>query len=721
MKENAMKPNSWISYIQEKSRHPWVVGLVLAVCFVAWFSTRIVFLYAHQVPPNQTIHPNYFTFHEMSQSWNEGKKLGTIDMNRMLINGNHPITSDYIQYQDSKDEYCTYMSLDPGLAIIISAARNIMSFLPDSYLRLVSLQMILDGIMMFVIFFTFLRMGIVPAAVTTLVYGAHSVFAYQAIFPFQYFWEGWLFSVGVIAMIWARRASLEKRQILAIVLIALVGLTAGFALWVRSTAVIAAIMFMGVFLTVPNLRRYSSVFFIVFALTIVPQVMRASSATGHFAISTRMSWHTAYQALGQFPNKYGLEDDDLYVFTKSQNDYGTKYNYCNYAAHDKAIQKAYINLWQKDPAFVTRAIISRVVNNIIFNFDLDAPGYLGLTFTLLGLLSLLYASLRRGEDGFTVISMAMVYLGYCTAVGLVYYMGPPYANVTQLAILFTLPFIVKGAVSFVHDDILGEFSITAVMQWVREQHAPIAKALFTVVLVSAAAGAMALALPPVRAYVFQKGAYQSTWASFQQPNREDNQKIAKGYDKLSPADQKRFMALVHKTQRPTGDIRRDITFYIRDNYYTLVYLDHVDNTQKAIFTFGPQKVDSQAAMQAVTQSILGWKMNDVYGLNIADPQTWDGRTIHIKLDPTPEREGVDYQRLANEKFKRYNFDVTWLGPNELVAHHNGRGCDAMRAVMSMYYHGYCPYDAATGDSPLLYKDKENPAAKSLTSGGKTAE
>jgi len=697
-------------------RQQWLAIFLLMVCFVAWFVMRFDYIYMYQIPPHQTIHPNYYTFHDMSQSWLSGKKLGVIDVSRMLINSHRLMVSDYLTHVSSKDTYCTYLALDPGFGVIVTVARALMFGLPDSYLRTESLQLICDGIMLFAIFLTFLRMGPWSAAAAGLLYAVHPVFAYQAIFPFQYFWEGWLFAVAFLSIIWARRCVLSEKRIVAIVLIILAALAAGFVLWVRSTALIVALAVLLVFLTVPSLRRYCGIFFLVFALTICPQVMRASSVMGHFALSTRMSWHTAFQALGHYPNQYGLEDEDLYVFKKTEQDHGIQYNYCDYSKHDAAAHEEFMAMWHKDPGYVTRSIVSRIITNVLFNYDFDLLGYGSLLFSLMGLVALLYALRRGGENLFIAGMMAVIYLGYCGAVGLVYYMAPPYAYVAQLALLFMLPSFVQAVLS------LGETLVTQPSElfqrhyWDWDDNVPIAKKVFTVVIVLAFTVGGGLLIPSVRDYIFPNRPYQNLWILYGQPSLDDNQKLMHEWEGLHDKRKKAFLDLVYKNVPKTDNVSYDVSHYIADNLQTMVYLERTENEKEhALFTYSQYKVDALQALDAISLSILGWRSETIELFNIEDPDSWDGRKIHIKLIPTSERAGVDYQGMAKEKFARFNYEVTWLGPNELVARHNDHGCDALRTVLGIFYHGYCPYDPGTGPSPLTTK----PGAKSLTFDSKT--
>lgn len=686
----------FIEQIRQISQRHWLIAFLLMICFVPWFVTRVSFLYQYQTPPNQTIHPNYFTFHEMSQSWDEGKKLGVINVSRMVMNSHRLMISDYTRAESPDDKYCTYLSLDPGFAIIVSAARKMFPSLPDSYLRTNTLQVVCDGIMLFAIFVTFLRIGILPATAAGLIYGLHPVFSYQAIFPFQYFWEGWLFAISVISLIWARRFSLANRPIAALVLIVLVAIMSAFALWVRSSALIAALVFILTMMLVPSLRKYFGIFILVFSLTLMPQVVRASSVQGQFALSTRMSWHTAFHALGRYPNKYGIEDEDQYAFDTAQNDYGVSYNYCDYSKHDRAIKQAFMKVWEKDPGFVIHSMISRITTNLIYNFNFDMDSYTNVALLIAALFGLYFALVRRGEYLFISGMMAMVYVGYNVATGIFYYAAPPYAYVAQLALLFSVPILIPGIVG-------GAAKLLKI-----EDHnyssgkAPLAKATLIVLLILTILSGGLLSVPQIRNYVFQKKPYQYLWFSYSEPNREDNERMVSEWQSLPAAEKRQFLEIVHKTIPATDKPEDDVARYFANNYLTIVYYDRGSGKVEhhAIFTIGFQKVDLMSAMNAVALTIPGWNMSQLDVIKISDPDSWQGNKIHIVLRDDPDLADSDYQAMASEKFKRYNYDVTWLGPHEMIARHNGKGCDALRAALAVYYRGFCPYDPTTGSSPL---------------------
>jgi len=735
--------------VQAFLRQPWVIGLALALCFVPWFATRVQLLYLYQTPPAQTVHPNYFTFHEMSQSWLEGKPLGEIDLNRMLMNEHRGILSDFITEKNLQDKYCNYVSLDPGYGIILAGARQMFSLLPDNYLRAVVLQVILDGLMLFALFLTFLRLGVIPATVTGMLYALSPVLAYNAIYPFQYFWEGWLVAMAMIALIWARRCALSERRVITIALIITAAVCVGFAMWVRSSALVAGVVFLFAFLSIPSLRRYCGVFFLAFALTIAPQVMRASAVAKHFALSTRMTWHTAYHALGNMPNKYGIWDDDLYVFTKTQNDYGIVYNYCDYSKHDEAARKEYMMMWDKDPGFVTRSILSRIMHDFLNNDDVSdqivpyliffaaalaailaglcwrikeplIAGILGIAylacfgplqgmmlfFLALGALGL--ALVWRGELLFIAGTMALVYSGYCVALGIVYYMSAPYAYVADLCLLLIVPVFVAALIKMISAPNL--FLALRI-----EGKAPLVKTMLTVLLVAALGFGVLLCVPPVRTYLFPARAYQYGWTLFGPPNRPDNRLLVRQWKALPQPQKEAFLRMVHKTVPATQEPEKDVARYFATNIEVIAYTDRADhNAQKTLFVPRGAGAGISQALPSVFDSILGWRASEISEFQVSVPHSWDGKAIHIKLVPTPERADVDYRGLGTEKFKRFNFDVTWLGPNELIARYNGYNCDGLRAYLAQFYGGYCPYDPRTGPSPLVPWSMKKNTPKTLT-------
>lgn len=680
---------SQIETIKAFFRQPWVIALALGICLAPWLVSRIELLYFYQTPPSQTIHPNYFTFHEMSQRWMEGQQLGTLDLNRMYVNMRRSALSDYITDRTDANESCLYLSLDPGLAVIITAARDLFPKLPDSYLRLVTLQLIADGIMLTLLFATFLRWGLLPAVGIGAAYAVNSVFAYNAIYPFQYFWEGWLVGITLLSLIWARRGILAQKRVWPVLLMMLAGGALAFTLWVRASALIVAIAVILALMFVPSLRRYSGAFLIIFALCMAPQIVRASSAAGGFALSTRMSWHTAYQALGRYPNAYGLEDDDLYVFTKSQNENGIKYNYCDYRQHDLAMKQDYLDLWQKDPGYIVQSITARVVSGLLYNSDQTATNVQFLIAFLLACFTMLLAIRRGGEALFVTGVMGLVYGGYCLAVGMVYSMGAPYAYVSQLALVYFVP-------------VLLYLCITGFDKTKPQIPSGVLRNLAFYGLLSVLAlGAAVLQVPAVKNYVFPKQAYQSNWVVYGAPNRADNERLTQEWKNLDKNLQEKFLKDVHKVIPKTAVPEDDVSRYLA-NYMTVIgYIDNTENGPEPqyLYTLRGNAVDTQLALAAVFNSIKGMRIDKASIIRLNDPASWDGNRVDIRLLHMLERQTVPYKQLTTEKFNRFGFDVEWLTPNVLRATYRGWGCDALRHVLGIFYGGACPYDPRTGPNP----------------------
>lgn len=703
--------NNWTAFF----RNRWVTLLLLLLCFTAWLLMRITFFYQYQTPPNQTIHPSYFAFHEMSQSWDEGKKLGTININRMITNNKRLMTHDYVKETSPDDKQCIYLAQDPGYGVILSAARSIFTRLPDSYVRGATMQFIFDGLLLFGIFATFLRMGVLPAALAGMAYAISPVFSYQTIYPFQYFWEGWLFGAAALSLIWARRCSLSRKTIWAIGLIIFAAAVSGFALWVRSSAIVMAVAFILAFIATPSLRRYIGIFILVFSLTALPQIVRASSVQGHFALSTRMSWHTAFHALGHYPNKFGIEDDDLYAFDVAQNEYGVAYNFCDYGKHDAAIKQKFMQIYEQDPEFVIHSIASRIAVNILMGHNYDRDKYDSLIMLLMCCAGLIFALVRRGEYLFITGIMAIIYITYNIAVGFVYYSAIPYAYVSQLALVLGLP-VFGAALGMGINRLFGRREMIE-----PAGKAPVSRFALVLALVGMIGSAGALAVPSVRQYIFQERAMQNLWVSYAAPNKKDNEKLVKEWEALPPPLKQKFLDRAHTVIEKTDNPARDVSQYITAVYLTIVYFnkDSKDFKTNSIFTIGLQKNDMAQALKAASTSIPGWNIKEVKAISMSDPDSWDGNKVHVVLHPEPRLSESDYQALAAKKFNRYSFDITWLGPYELTARHKGYGCDALRKTLSLYFNGYCEYDPRTGNSPLMPENEQNGLSKSLTSPAKT--
>jgi hypothetical protein len=683
------------------TRQPWFIAVLLALCLVPWLTTRLNMLYAYQIPPNQTVHPNYFTFHEMSQSWLEGKQLGQINLNRMIMNGQRLLISDYAIDTNPDDKYCMYLALDPGYGIIVAAARKIFTGLPDSVLRVTMLQLAADGLLLIGVFLVFLRIGPIAATTAGLFYAIHHVFAFQSIFAFQYFWEGWFCGMSLLAMILARRCILSQRHKTAIACIIVMAMMCGFSLWVRSSSLIFVFTFLLAMLTVPSLRRYFGIFIIVLSLAAMPQIVRASSVQGHFALSTRMSWHTAFHALGRYPNKYGIQDEDLYAFTTTEKNAGVAYNYCNYQAHDRAIKNEFIQLWEKDPGFIIQSVLARITSNIIYNYNFEQESRINLVFLLAALAALFYALLRRGEALFVTMIAAIIYLGYCVILGVFYYIAVPYGNLTQMAIMFALPVLIMAITTAVRRIFLRDHRALQITL------PPLARITLFATVLTSLGFACAVVVPSVREYLFPMLPMQYNWVSFSHPNKEDNDRLVQQWHGLSKDQQDKFLIEVYRKIPKTSDPAVDVARYITQFYQVVIYQDRWTQPARfvSIITQLRYKIEINQAMSAIAQTIPGWDAEKIEGINLSDPESWHGGKLTVKLRPNPALFQSDYKAMAIEKFSRYNFHAQWLNDYELVAHHNGKGCDALRAALAVYYGGYCPYDSTTGNSPLTPADQ----------------
>jgi hypothetical protein len=331
---------------------------------------------------------------------------------------------------------------------------------------------------------------------------------------------------------------------------------------------------------------------------------------------------------------------------------------------------------------------------------------------VLAFLTLIWAARRGGEGLFVTGLMALVYLGYCIAVGIVYSMGPPYAYVAQLALLYFLPVFVAGALRFLQHPL-------AAAQPMPPGHI-LQKTAFWGLSVVLVAGTLALQIPSVKHYVFPQLPYQSGWTVYGYPNHSDNDKLVEGFLALPKDKQQKFLKLVHNVVAPSGVPRDDVSRYFAHVYSVMGYFSLGDPELKTLFTIQGIGTDARGALAAAFNSIAGLKASDISIIQLNDPDTWDGSTIHAKLVPVPERAGVDYQHLLTQKFNRYNYDVTWHGANEFTAHHRPWGCDALRYALAVFYGGYCPYDPRTGPNPYEAQYPGKPPPKNLTSGAKPA-
>jgi hypothetical protein len=366
-----------------------------------------------------------------------------------------------------------------------------------------------------------------------------------------------------------------------------------------------------------------------------------------------------------------------------------------------------MDVWHKDPGFIVRSVVSRIVGNVLYNSDFDARDSAAVGVVLLAFLMLMLAVRWGGEELFIAGLMGLIYVGYCLAVGLVYSMSSPYAYVAQLALLYFVPIFVAAEIR-----IISNPSVLAAPMGNRQR---LRKFAFWVLCVAFLGGAAILQIPSVKTYLLPQMAYQDGWILFGAPNHPDNSRLTEAWQSLPKDKQQAFLKLVHGMIPPSAEPKNDVSRYFANAYTVIGYTNRDGgDALQTLFTIKSYGVDAEAALMSSFGSIQGLNASEISIIKLDDPSTWDGRKIHIKFVPMPERAGIDYQTLLTQKFNRYNYDVLWQGPNELTAHHRGFGCDALRSILAVFYGGNCPYDPRTGANPFAEGDDTKTKLKNPT-------
>src|SRR5258705_8178475 len=280
---------------------------VLAVLVCLWASSRAEYYATYQRPPAPIMHANYYTFHEMSVRLDEGGHFGNINVTRLVRE-----TSPYMVYDatvPSNSTYGDYYTLDVGFAYVVHAARRLFVQLPDNFLRTLAFQGVADLIGLAAIYGFLPYLGWLPAIMGAAFYATNPVLGYVVTLTFYYFWDGVL-TIAVLGLLLAGTWPVGRRRsrYIGAALLMGMGLALRLGTALRASWGPYAVVMLAALPLFRRTRPAIPVAALVFAVAAAPTIVRASRAEGHFATSTRMTWHTAHAALGKFPNLLGLED-----------------------------------------------------------------------------------------------------------------------------------------------------------------------------------------------------------------------------------------------------------------------------------------------------------------------------------------------------------------------------------------------------------------------------
>lgn len=642
-----------------------------------WFGSR-VYLHFHLEP---MWHPMAKAYQDMAVSLNDGAPLGEINLSRIARNKWVTPVEPYKTETLPGDQHCQYRALDPGYGMIFAAARQIFFFVPDSQMRPVLLQLFFDFLTPFLLFATFYRWGWLAAVGSVVLYSVNSVFAVSAITAWSYYWDGLTAMLSMITLLWLYRLAREKREsrwplvMLAIVL----GVILGAGVWLRNSWFVFGIALLGMAAFSKTLRPWLIVAAVAFGILAGGMAVRSTELNGYPSLSTRMVWHTAFQGMGKFANPYGMEDNDLYVFSRSYQRDGIDFNYCDYNAHDLAIQEHVKALWQTDPEFIVRGIAQRIFGNVFLNFNFGHYplwNYGVLAFAWLGML----LAVRAGGEMrmFAVISFVM-FLLMCGAYAFVYYLFRQYSTPTQGLLLFC-GVCVLGA--------LGQ-GIAAVRngtwRWKLPTWGRNNATAASLILGVSALGIMVLMLPPVQRYLTPNFPI-SLKADVKDGDLQAAKKMEEGLASLPPAKRAQFIEFV---RQKTGSTNTQA--FVKKHLKYAVFAN-TDGSQIPVFFVKKTSIDAHEVLLRASQSIQGVGFAQLSAYDLNRPSSWDGSEIRFRLLENNLLPPKTVEALLQEKFTEWNWKLMQRTDGEYLAKHTGTLCSPIRRQISQYFPDQCDDD-----------------------------
>jgi hypothetical protein len=627
-----------------------VLFSVAAVLLYFWATSRIPRMADYQTPPHPIMHGNYYSYHDMSEQWDQGKRPGTLNMTK---NGQYNLLgnpyADYAKFQPpQKQEYfCDFYDLDIGFLFPIDLARRLFGVLPDNYLRTVAFQLLVDVVAMGGIFTSLIGWGLLPATGSAYLYATNAPLGMQVSLAFYYFWDA-ITALASLLTILALYRSARARGInwRSVVLSIVLGAILGFGIWLRSSWAAYSFVLVGLLLFSRTMRKYAPITAVVLLVCASYPIVRASRLLGHPAMTTRQSWSAAFEALGKDPNPYGLENDDQYLFDVAREKYGAVDNNCQGWKRDAALKKEYQEIWRKDRAFIIRSIANRMYLGFLSNgARQDDVG--DRNALILAILGCGWMVLRGGARRWLAIPTAALFVVSTASICLVYFMTAHYNGVSQVC----LALLAAGTF-----DLIGYFlprsirfaplkrRAQATWRLMRLRRWYIAGAVVALALIAAI-----LNVPRVHAFL-NPPVFAVEWFP---PAELAPERVAEHVAKirqLPPAERQPLLDTL-QISRDADDAA--LTTALR------TYLKHLwgqnvrDNVSRydldLATTFAPK---AQQALWHSEHFVLGFTVEQARGFDVADPSTWSGRVLAFRLKPADPAVLERAVPVFLEKFER---------------------------------------------------------------------
>jgi len=670
----------WQKLWDENTARQWrpfffALGLLLVLVF--WFGTRVYLVYNFQ-PMH---HAMTKVFKDMSVSVDEGRPFGEINLGRVARNLDFSPKEVYKPAAEPGDHYCQFKTLDPGLGIIYMAANKILFFIPDTEMRIVCVQLLLDGLLVAFLYLTFYRWGWLPAVFAGVLYSSHSVFALSADTAWYHFWDGMVATWSMLLLLWIYRLAKapEKMPRVIIVLAILLGLILSAGVWIRSGWFIFAPVLLGFCLFFKTLRPWIKYAFVVYMIFAAGMVWRASELSGHLTYSTRMSWHTAFQALGRYPNSYGLEDDDLYLFERSHREDGVNYNLCDYSREDQAMKQKFMALWHNNPGYIVHSVAQRMFSSIFGNFSDQGFQFWDHDILFAAWLGLMLGLWLGGEFQFFTLAAALMYLAINAAYSLVYYIHHEYSYPTQMMNIFGAIVATTGLCELVRRIIARD--------WPRMDKDKIHPV--TIGLLISALVAVILFLPPAQKYFSPNPIITYRWDTPPGMMASDYTQMLARMHALPVATRRHLIQFLKshtskKVPGPNEPLFQYAVGHLRKGNFT-----NLDGHTGEFWYSQKINVDTYEALARSAKSISGLGYDWISGFEIDRPGTWDGKELRFQLLPNLQLLSENVDRLLIDKFAIWGWTLQPLGGGKYLAIHTRDGCSDMRMQLAKYFNHQC--------------------------------
>jgi len=623
---------------------------VAAIVLYYWATSRIPRMADYQTPPHPIMHGNYYSYHDMSEQWDQGKRPGTLNMTK---NGQYNLIgnpyADYAKFQPlQKQEYfCDFYDLDIGFLFPIDLARRLFGVLPDNYLRTVAFQLLVDILAAFAIFTSLIGWGLLPATGSALLYATNVAIGTQVSLAFYYFWDAVTALAALLAIVSLHRTARRRFDWASVALAIVLGAILGFGIWLRSSWAAYSFVLVALLLFSRTMRKYAPITAVVLLVCASYPIVRASRLLGHPAVTTRQSWSAAFEALGKDPNPYGLENDDQYLFDVAREKYGAVDDNCQGTKRDAALKKEYQEIWRKDRAFIIRSIANRMYLGFLSNgARQDDVG--DRNALILAVIGCGWMVLRGGARRWLAIPAATLFVVSVASIGLVYFVTAHYNGVSQVCL------VLLAAGTF---DLMGYFlprsfrfaplkrRAQATWRLMRLRRWYIAGAVVALALIAAI-----LNVPRVHGFL-NPPVFAVEWFP---PAELAPERVAEHVAKirhLPPAERQPLLDTL-QVSRDADDAA--LTTALR------AYLKHLwgqnvrDNITRfdldLATTFAPK---AQQALWHSEHFVLGFTVDQAKGFDVADPSTWSGRVLAFRVkqpaDPAAFERAVP---VFVEKFER---------------------------------------------------------------------